>query len=140
MRLNETRNRTLAFIISLALVMSASVLAAGLAGSEWRPVQIGEMVPLESAGIFVKFEPGGRLSGYSGCNRFFGTYEIADESIEIGPLGATRMACSEPVMALESTFLSVLQEVTGFNRNATRLTLMDEHGHSSVQLIQTDWD
>ncbi len=140
MRLNQTRDRALVFTISLALVMSASVLAAGLAGSEWRPVKIGERVLPESASIFVKFEAGGRLSGYSGCNRFFGSYEIADDGITIGPLGATRMACPEPVMALESVFLETLQAAEGFARDTIRLTLIDEQGRSSVQLIQTDWD
>lgn len=39
----------------------------------------------------------GRINGFTGCNRFSGsfTYNNENETISFGPLGATKMACSE---------------------------------------------
>ena len=84
-------------IASLAMLLAGgTVLADGLAGSEWRPVQLGEHAVADAASLFVRFEAEGRVAGHGGCNRFFGAYQIADGRISIGPLGATRMACPEP--------------------------------------------
>lgn len=115
-------------------------MACGLAGSEWRPAQIGDNAAPESGDIFVRFEEGGRLSGHGGCNRFFGSYEITGDRIVIGPLGATRMACPGPVMDLEMMFLNALETARGFARDRTRLVLTDTQGNTSATLIQTDWD
>jgi len=33
------------------------------------------------------------------CNRFFGNYELESNRIKIGPIGATKMECQEPIMS-----------------------------------------
>ena len=35
----------------------------------------------------------GRVSGFAGCNRFFGEYSMQDGTLNFGAIGATRMAC-----------------------------------------------
>ena len=129
-----------ALVILLVFMTNGTALACGLAGSEWTPEQIGEIASLDGGDIFVRFEADGRLSGHGGCNRFFGSYEITDDRINIGPLGATRMACPGPVMDLEMAFLSALETASGFARDRTRLVLTDPQGNTSATLIQTDWD
>jgi heat shock protein HslJ len=124
----------------LLLLGGCAVFASGLAGSEWRPVQVGERVPPDSSNLFVRFEAGGRLSGHNGCNGFFGAYEITGDRIAIGPLGATRRACEEAVMALETAFMQALEQARGFARDGTRLEFTDEQGDTSAIFIQTDWD
>ena len=115
-------------------------MACGLAGSEWRPGKLGELVSPDTGNVFVRFETDGRLTGHAGCNHFFGPYEITGDRIAIGPLGATRMACPGPVMELETAFLSALETAHGFVRDGTRLEFTDAHGNSFATLIQTDWD
>jgi len=127
-------------VMILALLAGGSALAEGLAGSEWRPVQLGEAEVTDTGNMFVRFEEGGRLSGHNGCNGFFGAYEITGDRIAIGPLGATRMACEEPVMQLETAFMQALEKARGVARDGTRLELTDEQGDTSVLFIQTDWD
>jgi len=118
----------------------ADGLADGLAGSEWRPVQLGEQVVEDTANVFVRFEAEGRVAGHGGCNRFFGSYQITDGQISFGPLGATRMACPEPVMNLETALFQALEQARDFSRDGIRLVFTDEQGNAAAVFRQTDRD
>ena len=127
-------------ILTLAIT-SAPAAAQQLAGSEWRPTKIGDIKVPAGSEMFVRFGGEGKLEGHSGCNRFFGTFKLAGDGIEIGPLGVTRMACSEPaVMEREVRFLEALQNARQFMRDRIDLSLTDNAGNPVVQLIQTDAD
>jgi heat shock protein HslJ len=54
-----------------------------------------------------------RFNGFGGCNRFFGAYVAgADGGLAIpSPIGATRMACPEPIGKVESALLAALERV-----------------------------
>lgn len=130
-----------ALVTTLGMAMAFAVIpaaAADLAGSEWRPTEIGGTAWTGSE-AFVRFEGEGRLAGDSGCNSFFGKYRLDGEAIEIGPLAMTRKACPEPVMAAETALLQALEGATGFLRDGTRLTLSDQGGELA-SFAQTDWD
>jgi heat shock protein HslJ len=129
-----------AMMFGVALLLADPASAAGLAGSEWRPVSIGAAPWPDDSGAFVRFESDGRLAGHSGCNRFMGSYVLDGDTIEIGHLAATRMACPEPVMEQERLFLEVLEQARGFSRDRTELTLADPEGKVTASFVQTDWD
>jgi heat shock protein HslJ len=84
--------RNLRLALLLLLAACAGPAAPGLAGSEWRPTRLGAADLPAASGIFLRFEDDGRLAGSGGCNRFFGSYKLDGDKIEIGSLGATRMA------------------------------------------------
>jgi heat shock protein HslJ len=74
----------------------------------------------------VTFEvEGDRISGRSGCNRFFGTLTAGEMAgdLKVGPLNSTRMACPESAMAIESRFLEQMGGIEKFGFLATRLAL-----------------
>ena len=75
----------------------------------WRPTHLGEMQLEDGSEMFVQFEEGGQLRGHAGCNRFSGSYELEDGSIQVGPLRSTRMACPDPTMSFEISFMEALQ-------------------------------
>jgi heat shock protein HslJ len=128
------------FSTLLGLSLALPAAAAGLAGSEWRPTEIaGKAIP-DDSGAFVRFESDGRLAGHSGCNRFFGSYKLDGERIEIGPLGATKMACEPAVMEREILFMKALGGARSFQRDGRRLALRDENGDPLLFSVQTDWD
>ena len=137
---NAVRTLTSTIIILAMLLTGGTVLADGLAGSEWRPVQLGEQAVAETASLFVRFEAEGQVAGHGGCNRFFGSYQITEGRISIGPLGATRMACPEPDMNLETEFFQALEQARGFSRDGARLVFTDEQGNAAATFRQTDWD
>lgn len=49
------------------------------------------------------------LSGFGGCNSFFGSMELKGEEVTVGPLGSTLMACDKG-MSQEAAFLAALQK------------------------------
>ncbi|MDR5833420.1 META domain-containing protein [Caballeronia sp. LZ034LL] len=72
-----------------------------------------------------------RASGFAGCNRFAGTYDLKDGKLSFGPLAGTRMACPGGTgAALEQPYLDGLAHVakSGVQMNppqSLQLTLED---------------
>ena len=67
-----------------------------------------------------------RVSGSSGCNRFTGTYQENGESIVLGSLAGTRLACADEVMTAERAYLAALAEVASWSATASSLTLSNQ--------------
>ncbi len=132
----------LACVLILTVAITSTPAAAQqLVGSEWRPTNIGDIKIPASSEMFVRFGGERKLEGHGGCNRFLGTFKLAGDGIEIGPLGVTRMACSKPaVMEREVRFLEALQNAKRFLRDRIDLSLIDNAGNPVVRLIQTDAD
>lgn len=130
-------------VLLAALMILSSVAAAGsaeLAGSEWRPVQIGALTVEEGFEVFVQFGGEGQVSGHGGCNRFSGSWQTEGDTIRIGPLASTRMACPEPQMELEAALFGALDAARTYRRERIDLTLFGEDGSELVRLAQTDAD
>ncbi|RQS76111.1 META domain-containing protein [Burkholderia sp. Bp8963] len=54
-----------------------------------------------------------RASGFSGCNRYMGTYDVKNGVLSFGPLAGTRMACNGTLGGqLEHAYLDALAHVT----------------------------
>ena len=108
---------------------------AEMTGVEWRPTTIGaDTIPADS-GMFVQFEVDGSIKGHAGCNGFFGSLEETDEGLQVGQLGATRMACDWSVMDREQAFMSALQEGRAFEMGRNRLQVLDSSGVLLVDLV-----
>ena len=104
---------------------TAPVTAQALAAREWRLVELeGRTDPTGAEGreVTLRFEEGTRVSGFSGCNRYTGSYTVRGDSITFGPAGVTRMACSQG-MDTEQTYLSILPRVARFAIADSTLTL-----------------
>ena len=117
-----------------AFVMTAAAAAgmSSLAGSEWGMADADRP--------FVQFEAEGRVVGDAGCNRFFGSYEEDGDTLKIGPLGTTRMACIPDMMATEKRFLDALGKAAAFSRQGIHLVISDADGAVVLELVQRDWD
>lgn len=121
-------------------MMVAAACAAGLEGSAWRPTLLGAATVPRDGALFVQFKSEGRLAGNGGCNGFFGSYKTSEDTLEIGPLGATRMSCPRPIMDLETAFLSMLESARTFRRDRAVMVLFDQSGSEIARMAQTDWD
>lgn len=108
----------------------------GLAGSAWRPTEVGGVaVPAETE-AFVTFGADGRFAGDDGCNHFSGDYEADDASIAFGEVRMTLMVCgwlSEP----ERLFHQGMAGATSYERTGTALTLFGATGDQAVVLVPT---
>lgn len=66
-----------------------------------------------------------RVTGFSGCNRFMGQFELKDEELKFSKLAGTRMACLPPAMELENRVLSMLAATTTYKIEDNVLFLLE---------------
>ena len=64
-----------------------------------------------------------KVSGFAGCNRFFGTYSTVGNTISFSELGATRMMCQEDANKIEGRMFKALAEVSSFELSKGKLSL-----------------
>jgi heat shock protein HslJ len=98
-------------------------------GTEWRLTHLGNR-PVTS--VNAKASPTllfdtttSRFSGSGGCNRISGTFTHKGESLTLGAIVATKMACSGGIMNVESEFTKALEQVRTWRRVGRTLQLMD---------------
>jgi len=88
-----------------------SAAAPGLQTTFWKLIELnGEAVqsPEGAREMHLVLEAGdSRVHGFSGCNNFFGQYELIGGALSFSPLGSTMMACPEG-MESEQAFLQAL--------------------------------
>jgi copper homeostasis protein (lipoprotein) len=78
---------------------------------------------------------GSRAHGHAGCNNFFGTFLLADDTLSFSALGSTMMACPEG-MDSEQAFLNVLGETTRYEISGQFLTLFaDDHPLARLEAV-----
>ncbi|MGB5809033.1 MAG: META domain-containing protein [Polyangiales bacterium] len=104
-----------------------SLLPAGLEGSNWSLLELnGKPVGVADASRapFLEFNATKKSAfGFGGCNRFFGSYQTGKNgALEVGALGATRMACPDN-MNQEQVFLDTLGKVTRYEIHGSKLLL-----------------
>jgi heat shock protein HslJ len=120
-------------------LLTYEAISQELAGSEWELIAYNNGTGgFQSAVIDVPvtafFDEDGTLSGSAGCNSYNGTWETDENSIEIGPLASTAMACAEAeLMDQETRYLAVLQEADTYRIDAATLEMFDAEGTRLLQ-------
>lgn len=106
-----------------------------LAGSNWEVIGYNngkQAVTSVLAGttITASFGKDGTLSGNSGCNNYNGPYTLTGSQIKIGPLAATKKACSDPagVMEQEAQYLAALDTAATYQIEGNVLELRTKDG------------
>jgi len=113
---------------------------AQLADVAWRPTHLGEMNIDEETEMRMQFEVTGQFNGHGGCNRFFGSYDLIDGALAIGPIGATRMACPEPSMSMEISYFEALAGTKSAHRIGNQLAVKNDAGENLVRFVATERD
>ena len=107
------------------------VPASPLEGPTWQLTSTGGPAadPKEAklAPVAVRFVDG-RAAGFSGCNRFTGGFKRDGDTLTVGPLAGTMMACPEPGMVIEKGFLDGLSGTHRVAISGDRLTLTPASG------------
>lgn len=95
--------------------------------TKWKLVELNgkpvENNPDKDKVCFIRIQQkDNRISGFAGCNSFFGTYELNQGNrIIFSKLGSTMMAC--PNMAAETELLKVLETVNNYTISGNSLYL-----------------
>jgi heat shock protein HslJ len=116
----ETGDRTVLVTSSIreakatAQPKSAQAVPFSLIGSEWLLEDLAGSGMMDGIQATLTFPETGKIAGNGSCNRFFGSAEISGDTIKLGPLASTRMACPDPVMNQEMKYLAALQAAERF--------------------------
>jgi copper homeostasis protein (lipoprotein) len=109
----------------------AAAAASSLRGTYWKLKSLGD-APVEAADdpraphlVFDAREP--RVAGSGGCNRIMGGFELDGDTLRMGPMAGTMMAC-ESGMEQEQRFLQSLAKVARYRIEGRRLELLDAAG------------
>ena len=101
-------------------------------------LDIDEIPVTGQADSTISFEDATHVTGHGGCNRFFGAAKMGDDTLELGPLGTTRMACAENIMEQEHRFLSALEAARLYRLEdeSSLLLVSDEQGQPLLRFGQ----
>ena len=90
--------------------MTEAILPEDLQNKEWQLESMRiEQTTFTPTDVIpnISFKEDGSISGFAGCNRYFGGYVLAGRVISFSNIGATKMFC-EDAMQLEDSFLKLL--------------------------------
>jgi heat shock protein HslJ len=103
--------------------------APALIGPTWLLMEAKGMavkVPADARQPYIIFHGAEKkATGYSGCNEFFGKYELKGETLTFGPLGMTRRFCEGATGDTELAFLQALGETRSWKAEQGMLLLLD---------------
>ena len=86
-----------------------------LSGTAWLLVDLNGTPTLPKVQATLSFFEAGRVSGNGSCNRFTGSVTLAGDTLKIGPLASTRMAClNDNVGTQEDKYLKALGAATRY--------------------------
>lgn len=106
---------------------STSRSAAPLTGTTWSLAELEGRTPPPGAGgrrATLRLEDG-RVTGFAGCNTYFGGYTAGDGTLRFADLGSTRMACDTGT-ELEGRFTAALAGVRTYRLTPDGLELRGE--------------
>jgi heat shock protein HslJ len=116
------------FVLAGALHGEAFSASSGPEGIDWRLVEVGgtpvSPLPNERQPNILLDPVKKRVSGFSGCNNFFGGYELDGPSLKFGLIGSTRRACPDLETALETDVFKALDETRAWNMEDSMLLLL----------------
>lgn len=134
----EMRN-LLGFVVVFVLLSSCSLSKkentvkaddTTLFYKEWKLVKMGTKNMKYEEGcepitILLTSEPE-NVSGFSGCNRYFGKFATKKNKLSFSQMACTQMACPQQDMNLESRYLQLLDKVNSFVMQDDTLMLMKD--------------
>ena len=94
----------------------------------------GVVLPITADRPITMTIDGAQIGG-SACNIYGGTIAVDGPSVTIGALSMTEMACEEPLMTAEATYMAALAKVTGAERSGDELRLHGDGVELTYSLV-----
>lgn len=105
-----------------------------LEGKEWKLEFLrkdGIQYGIEEEIPTIRFEEEGRVTGFGGCNNYFGNYTLDGRTLRFSDLGSTKMLCQNTA-DLEDAFMQILGlELRGLF-NQRKLILSADGGNQLI--------
>ncbi len=111
----------------------------GLTGRTWRVEGYADSqrdLVKPRARIDLTFDPQGRISGFDGCNHYLSGFVRSGQSLSLGPIGVTSMACpAGPDRERQAQgYRQTLGRVQTYRVLGDRLSLLDAAGQVLIEL------
>lgn len=103
-------------------------------GKDWTVAFVDGAGDLPDTTVTFRIDETGKVGGKGPCNSYFSQAKVEGSSMTLGPVGATRMACSQDQMARETALFDALAKVAAFRIDGGRLILADRDGKEVVRL------
>lgn len=103
---------------------------------------------ISSFGLSISFNDSTKqVSGFGGCNRYFGSYSIDGKSLNFSEMGITKILCQEDKNTIESSFFKALRKANTILFNDSgfsifqnkRLLLVAEKEQTSFKTISFEY-
>ncbi|QTR51348.1 META domain-containing protein [Candidatus Thiothrix anitrata] len=119
-------------LLGLAVISACSLEAntkphatLNLNGTQWHLKTLKGATLKTERPLSISFDSN-RMSGYSGCNSFFGSYTASSDGVfGTGAIGATKMACIGERDQLERDYLDRLAQASTYTASRDQLQLLD---------------
>lgn len=91
--------------------------------NKWKVIRLEGMDELYQYPTIQFDEKNNRILGNTGCNNYFGSFEIQNDQLILDDIGMTRKMC--PDMNLENNFINNLKKVKHFKIDQGKLLLLN---------------
>ena len=116
---------------------------ASFAGVPWKLVSGLDVEGVEASPPSATFE-NGVVGGSTGCNHYGGPVTIDGDSMKIGMIAATQIACPPPADSVERAYLATLGQVDGWRMDGSALVLVNGDGDELLRFEAAspvgDWE
>ena len=132
-------------LLCVAMLLSGCAMAqepaapsSPIIGPAWRLERIDGEATLPTPEANLTLTPDGRALGSASCNRFTGSYRLAEGRLSIGQIASTRRLCPPPIQAQEDRFLRRLDAAERYRLDGEgRLLLLTPDG-GSLALVRSE--
>ena len=99
---------------------------------------VGNSAVSENAPTFNFYALDKTIKGNTGCNSFFGSYTLDLYAISFSDIGSTEMACDQPIMDVENSFLNALRNAGSYDIENSVLTVYSKSDRSVLMVAIKD--
>lgn len=115
--------------------------ASPLNGTIWQVESVDRGGITDRSMITMNFHEAGRVAGYGGCNRYFGSVEESAGALTFSGVGATRRACATSLMDQEQRFFTALGDAASYTIESDMwLVVFDASENERIRAIRVETD
>ncbi|MEN8186808.1 MAG: DUF4377 domain-containing protein [Bacteroidota bacterium] len=102
--------------------------------NKWKVVSMSGVDKFEKNPTISFDKTDNQISGFAGCNNFFGKYDPSNNQLKLSQMGLTRKMC--PDMTVENAFINNLRDVSYYKIEGDKLNLFNENDDLIISCIK----
>ncbi|MGG6293377.1 META domain-containing protein [Leptolyngbya sp. AN02str] len=131
--LNESTDETLDTEVN---PLETSLTMNELIDTEWLLEDLNGTGVLDNVQTTLRFAASDRIVGRGGCNRYSGSMTMDGNTLAVGAIGSTKMACPPAVMDQEIRFFTALQAANRIEQEGPYLLVYSEGSEQPLKFTQ----